>query len=178
MPPNQPTVYAAGPRRRPFATSAVAVQAIIVNHREEILLLSPPTQNKEDKWETVSGALEAGETILAGVLREIREEVGEAVRVRPLGVVHCETFHYDQDVRFMIGIYYLLAYEGGQVQPGDDMAGSRYHWWPLADLNEQRLRFPPSTQLWMLARAIDLYRLWKDQEAPLQPQLDVPIAGS
>jgi ADP-ribose pyrophosphatase YjhB (NUDIX family) len=175
--PDQPIVYAAGPRKRPFATSAVALQAIIVNHREEILLLSSPTRNKENEWQVVSGALDAGETILGGTLRETWEETGAALQVRPLGVVHSETFHYDQNVRFMIGIYYLLAYEGGEVQPGDDMDGSQYRWWSLAELAEQGLRYHPSTKPWMLERAVALYRLWKDQHVPLQPQLEATVAG-
>ena len=34
------------------------------------------------------GALEAQETILEGTLRETREEVGQGVKIRPLGTVH------------------------------------------------------------------------------------------
>ena len=53
-----------------------------------------------------------------------RTVVGPGVRVRPLGAVHAQSFHYDANVRYMIGLDYLLAYEGGQVEPGDDMLGS------------------------------------------------------
>jgi ADP-ribose pyrophosphatase YjhB (NUDIX family) len=173
MSTDQPTVTTAGARKRTFATSAVAVQAIIVNEQEEILLLSSPKRNQENEWQVVSGALEAGETILEGTLRETREEIGPDVRVRPLGVVHCETFHYDENVRYMIGVYYLLAYEGGEVQPGDDMKGSCYRWWPLSELDDRRLRFHTSAWPWMLRRAVELYRLWKDRDVPLQPELEL-----
>jgi ADP-ribose pyrophosphatase YjhB (NUDIX family) len=148
----------------------VAVQAILVNEREEILLLSHPIRNPGGQWQVVSGALEAEETVLDGTLREVREELGPAVQVRPISLVHAETFHYDASVRYMIGIYYLLAYEGGPVTPGDDMAGSRYRWWPLDELAnpEIKLQIPPD-QKWLMRRAVDLYRLWRDETVLLEP---------
>jgi hypothetical protein len=90
-----------------------------------------------------------------------------------LGVVHAQTFHYDDQVPYMIGIYYLLAYEGGEVQPGDDMRDAHYRWWSLEELTAANIQFHPSTHLWMLQRAVALYRCWKDRPAvPLQPALD------
>jgi ADP-ribose pyrophosphatase YjhB (NUDIX family) len=118
--------------------------------------------------------LEAGETILEGILRETREEAGEKIQVRPLGVVHVHTFHYDENIQFMIGIYYLLASEGGQVIPGDDMRDSRHRWWHVDDLIAAGIQYHPSVHPWMLRRAVELYRLWKnlpDDAFLLQPTL-------
>jgi 8-oxo-dGTP pyrophosphatase MutT (NUDIX family) len=163
---------AQGTRR--FACSAVAVQAIIVNVDERLLLLSSPTRNRPGEWQIISGSLEAAETVLAGVLREVSEEAGPQIQVQPLGVVHAHTFHqFDHQVPYMIGIYYLLAYEGGEVQPGDDMRDAHYRWWSLEELTVANVWFHPSTHLWMLQRAVALYRLWKDQPAvPLQADLE------
>ncbi len=172
MDTNQPIIHGAGKRKRPFATSAAALQAIIINDEEKILLLSSPTRNQENEWQVISGALDSGETILDGVLRETREEAGKEIQVRPLGVVHTETFHYDENVKYMIGIYYLLAYEGGQIIPGDDMAGSQFRWWHLEELADNDLKFHPSTKPWMLKRAVELYGLWKGQAVPLQSPLE------
>jgi NADH pyrophosphatase NudC (nudix superfamily) len=144
---------------RCFACSAVAVQAIILNAAEQVLLLSSPTKNRPDEWQIISGALEAAETILAGVLREVREEAGPHLQVRPLGVVHAQTFHFDAHVPYMIGLYYLLASEGSEVQPGDDMRDARFRWWSLEELTTAPVRLHPSTQLWMLHRAVVLYRV-------------------
>ena len=81
----QPTVRdVAG--RRTFACFPAAVLACLIDPDERMLLLAHPQRKGE--WEVVNGALEAGETIVEGVLREIREEVGAAARVRPLGSVH------------------------------------------------------------------------------------------
>jgi NADH pyrophosphatase NudC (nudix superfamily) len=152
---------------RPFAASAIALQAILINEQEQILLLNSPTRNQG--WQTISGGLEANETILDGVRREVAEEAGPDVQIRPLGVVHAQTFHYDKNVRYMVGIYYLLAYESGKIMPGDDMAGSNYRWWSLDELDDDNLHLHPTVIPWMLRRAINLYRLWQGEPArPLQ----------
>lgn len=44
-----PVITSAGPRFRQFATFAVAVQAIIVNPAEEVLLLSNSKRNQRGK---------------------------------------------------------------------------------------------------------------------------------
>jgi ADP-ribose pyrophosphatase YjhB (NUDIX family) len=158
--------------RRIFAAYPVAVQAIIINEQEEILLLSSPTRNLDGAWQTVSGALDAGETVLGGTLREVKEELGKAIRVRPLGVVHVESFHYDNQVRFMIAIYYLFAYEGGSILPGDDMAGSDFRWWSLSGLSEGNIKIHvPPDGLWLFQRSVDAYRLWNKEDVRLQPSI-------
>ena len=171
----QPTIYSE--RKRPFATSPVAVQPVIVNNQGQLLLLSSPHRNKPNQWQFVSGALDAEETVVEAALREASEEVGDAVRLRPLGVIHAQTFHYDANVRYFIGIYFLMAYEGGEIVPGDDMVDSRYHWWAAEELEQGEaigeLAFHPSTNIpWLFARAVELYHLWKDQDTvKLQPDL-------
>jgi len=168
MPTLQPFITNTGGTRH-FACSAVAVQAVVVSPEEKILLLSSPTRNAEGEWQVVSGALEAEEMILEGVLRETREELGNEIRVHPLGTVHTQTFHYDEKVQYMIAIYYLLAYEGGEVHPGDDMRGSQYRWWSITELADENVKIVvPPDQKWLLKRAMDLYRLWKDQTWELQ----------
>ncbi|HET9907111.1 MAG TPA: NUDIX hydrolase [Anaerolineales bacterium] len=107
----------------------MAIQAIIINQDQQVLLLSSPT--RKQGWQVVSGALKAGETLLAGTLREVYEELGKNIQVRPLGTVHIETFHYDEQVRFMVSSYYLFAYQGGRIIPGDDMKGSKHRWWSM-----------------------------------------------
>jgi hypothetical protein len=74
----------------------------------------------------------------------------------------------------MIGIFCLLAYKGGEVQPGDDMLGSRTRWWTLEELMDPKAKiFVPAK--WILERAVELYRLWALRKAELQPDLD-PLA--
>lgn len=158
---------------RQFACSPVAILVFIVNEREEVLLLSHPQRN--GGWEVINGALEAGETLLEGALRETREEAGANVAVKPLGTVHVSTFHYDEQVRYMLSVGYVMAYEGGEIEPGDDMAGSRYQWWSMEELADPdvALLVPPDAR-WQIQRSIELYRLWKEEDIELQPPLVVP----
>jgi ADP-ribose pyrophosphatase YjhB (NUDIX family) len=172
---NQPVILSeAG---RPFTTSAVALQAIIINADEQFLLLSSPRRNGENEWQTVSGGLDAEESVLDGLLREVAEEVG-VVQVRPLAVLHSQTFYYDANLPHMIGIYYLLRYEGGEVVPGDDMIDSAFRWWGLDELEtavaNNHATLHVSTHLWMLRRAVKLHCIFKDEwpeTAVLQPKL-------
>jgi len=170
----QPYITTADGKRK-FACSPVAILVFIVNEREELLLLAHPKRG--GSWEVVNGALEARETIVEGALRETREEAGDQVRVRPLGTVHISTFHYDENVRYMLSLSYLMAYEGGDIQPGDDMTGSQYKWWSLDDLADESIKLlvPPDGK-WLMERAVELYRMWKGKEPELQPELVVPQA--
>ncbi|MCB0211658.1 MAG: NUDIX domain-containing protein [Anaerolineae bacterium] len=165
----QPIVITAGPRFRRFATSALAAQAIIINQAQQVLLLFSP---RKQSWQVVSGALEAGETLLDGTLREVYEELGNAIRVRPLGTVHMETFHYDEQVHYMLSSYYLFEYQGGAIVPGDDMIGSEYRWWRMTDIDAAGIDFHPTTKPWILKRAVQLYELWQTEpNLPLQETL-------
>jgi len=174
----QPYITAATGRRR-FACSPAAILVFIVNEQEEVLLLAHPKRG--GSWEVVNGALEAGETVLESALRETYEEAGAEIQVKPLGTVHVRTFHYDENVKYMLSIAYLMAYQGGRIQPGDDMAGSQYRWWGLEDLADEQVKLliPPDGK-WLVARAVELYRMWnqtwKGSERDLQPELVVPSA--
>jgi 8-oxo-dGTP diphosphatase len=172
MPSQQPYVTTVDGKRR-FACSPVAVLVFIVNEREEVLLLAHP--KREGGWEVVNGALEAGETVLEAALRETREEVGTDIWIHPLGTVHVSTFHYDEEVQYMLSVGYLMGYEGGEVEPGDDMEGSEYRWWSLEELADEAVRIiiPPGGK-WLIRRAVDLYRLWRG-EVVHQPGFDLAV---
>ena len=170
MTPDRPSTIASSGGRL-FATQPAAVVVPIVNRREELLLLESP--RRPGWWEPVNGAVDAGETLLEAALREVREEAGSDLRVRPLGVVHASTFAYDALVKHMISVTYLMAHETGEVMPGDDMRGSRVRWVTIGEIESEGLRMvPPLDQLWLRRRTIDLYRLWQPApDAPLQEPL-------
>ena len=168
-----PTISSSGGRL--FATYPAAVVVPIVNDREELLLLESP--RRPGWWEPVNGAVDAAETVLEAALREVHEEAGPDLQVRPLGVVHASMFAYDALVSHVISVTYLMAHEAGEVVPGDDMHGSKVRWAGLAEIEAERLRLvPPLDQAWLRRRAIDVYRLW--QRAPdVLLQEPLPDAG-
>lgn len=163
--PNQQPVIISENGERQFACSPAGVVVFIVNAQEQVLL---SVHAKRQRWEVVSGALEAEETLLEGALREVSEELGPEIRVRPLGVIHAGTWRYDDNAQFMISVCYLMAYEGGEVVPGDDMAGGAFGWWALDKLLDPTVHTGIPRERWLFSRAIDLYRLWKDADVVLQ----------
>jgi ADP-ribose pyrophosphatase YjhB (NUDIX family) len=145
---------------RVFTCFPVGILIFVVNEAESVLLLSHP--DRREKWEIIKGGLEAGETIVEAALRETREELGSDVRVRPLGTVHAVKGRPDDDVE-SIGLFYLMAYEGGGIQPGDDMLGSQFRWWRLEELMDERVRVIVPSERWIIKRAIEMHRLWKEE---------------
>jgi 8-oxo-dGTP pyrophosphatase MutT (NUDIX family) len=154
---------------RQFATYPAAVVVPIVNAREELLLLESP--RRPGWWEPVNGAVDAGETLLEAARREVREEAGDDLRVRPLGVVHASTFAYDANVTHVISVTFLMGHEAGEAVPGDDMHGSHVRWATIGEIESDRLRLlPPLAEPWLRQRVIDLYRLWQPMpDVALQP---------
>lgn len=161
-----------GSSGRTFAAFPAAVLVFIIDDQERILLLASP--KRPGKWEPVNGAMDAGDTVISAALRESAEEAGADVRIRPLGVFHAYLFPYDPTLS-MISLLVVAAYEGGEVRPGDDMAGSEVRWWSLAEIDAEQptIIVPRDGSRWVLGRAVECYRLWKDQhEPPVQPDLN------
>ena len=140
-----------------------ATLVAIIDDEERILLLSTPGQNG---WQVVAGAIEHGETVLEAALRETREEVGADLRVRPLGTAHTSSFWFDQTVGYLVSILYVMAYEGGDVSPGSDMAGSAWRWETIANIQSGRIVVNVPHQVWTLERAVQLSTLWRNDPAP------------
>jgi 8-oxo-dGTP diphosphatase len=155
---------------RKFAPFAVAVAVVMIDREDRVLLLGSHKRNMWT-WEVPSGSVEAGETILEAVARELQEELGQDVRWKPLGTVHAYTIRYDDAVDRMVSIVYLVSYEGGELAPGDDMTGAEVRWVSPSELGSVAVAVPSAS--WALARAVDLFRVWRRGDVPdLQPLLD------
>ena len=137
-----------------FPTQPAAVFVFIVRNDEHVLLLKHPERSE---WSPIGGGVDANETLLDAAFRETAEEVGANVRARFLGVAHAWTYEYDATVGKMIDVAYVMAYEGGEVVPGDDMAGSKFRWWPLDDAPSLHIEIAEGTA-WLLARVARVYR--------------------
>ena len=151
--------------KRTFSCFPGAVMVFHINDSEEFLMLT----SGNDVWEVVSGALEDNESILEGAVRESLEELGSGIRVFPLGVVHALSFGYDETIRNMISILYVMRFDGGPIVPGDDMLGAEYRWWNLDQVSENINKISkPDKQLWLFQRALDLFRLYRDETPDLE----------
>ena len=158
---SQPELVARNGRR--FAGFAAAVLVFIVDPvTRRFLLLSSPPKRGRPGWEVVNGGLEAGETLEEGARREVAEEAGPAVSIALLGTVHAWTYRYDDAVPHMLSVGYVARYLGGEVVPGDDMAGATVRW---ASLDEVRSLGSEGglipEDVWLFERALQVADLWE-----------------
>lgn len=145
---------------RRFAGFAAAVLVFIVDPAtRRFLLLSSPAKRARPGWEVVNGGLEGGETLLEGVAREVAEEAGPDVRLDIVGTVHAWTYRYDDAIPHMISVAYAAVHLGGEVVPGDDMAGSEVRWASLDEVRgialDERTGLIPE-EAWLFERALEL----------------------
>ena len=163
---SQPELVAANGRR--FAGFAAAVLAFIIDpSTRRFLLLSSPAKRGRAGWEIVNGSLEGGETLIDGVTREVAEEAGPAVQMRVLGTVHASTWRYDDLIPHMISTFFVASYLGGEVVPGDDMAGSEVWWATLDEVNglaAAGTALVPD-EVWLFERALQCFDLWAPRDA-------------
>jgi 8-oxo-dGTP diphosphatase len=110
-----------------FAQNAiiVAVGAVILDDADHILLVKHVPERKsfwQGKWICPGGRLRVGESIEAGIRREIWEETHLHIRLnRPL-VPFERIIHGEGGVRLhVVYIDYLAEKIGGELQPGDDV---------------------------------------------------------
>ncbi len=153
-----PEIASADGRR--FDCFPIAVLVVVIDDDGRLLLLS--RKGGRPGWQVIAGALEKGESVRDGALREVREEAGAAVRVCPLGVAHACSFVFEEVVREMVDVVYVMAYEGGEVVPSDGMRGAQVRWATMEEVDEQQLTANAPGELWLLQRALQVWRLWRD----------------
>ena len=166
----QPELIAANGRR--FAGFAAAVLVFIVDPAtRRFLLLSSPAKRGRPGWEIVNGGVEAGESLLAAVHREVAEEAGPDVQLQVLGTVHAWTWQYDEQVTHLMSTAFVASYLGGEVMPGDDMAGSEVRWASLEEVQELAASgtglIPGG--LWPFERALQCFDLWSSVDTDALP---------
>ena len=162
---SQPELVAANGRR--FAGFAAAVLVFIIDpSTRRFLLLSSPAKRGREGWEIVNGGLEGGETLLDGLTREVAEEAGPAVQLRVLGTVHASTWRYDHLIPHMISTFFVASYLGGEVIPGDDMAGCEMRWATLDEVNDLAAAGTALVpdEVWLFKRALQCFDLWSPQD--------------
>ncbi|MGD9905498.1 MAG: NUDIX hydrolase [Vicinamibacterales bacterium] len=105
------------------AVPVVGVGGVVID-AGRVLLVRRAHPPRQGEWSLPGGKVELGESLVAAVRRELREETGVEVRVGRL--VECfDRIHRDPSGRvryhFVIADY-LCAVAGGTLRPGDDAA--------------------------------------------------------
>jgi 8-oxo-dGTP pyrophosphatase MutT (NUDIX family) len=146
---------------RHFAGFATAVAVFLVDpDTRRFLLLSSPPKRPRPGWEIVNGGVEAGETLLGAVRREVAEEGGADVQLDVLGTVHARTWHYDDVVAHLMFTAFVAAYRGGDVIPGEEMEGASVRWATLAEVSALGTTGGLFPEPWLFERALQCFDLW------------------
>lgn len=107
-------------------TPLVGVGAVVVNHGC-VLLIRRGTEPLKGEWSLPGGVLELGESLLAGVVREVQEETG--LSVEPLELIELlDRIHrVDERVRYHYVIAdYLCRVVGGELKAASDADAVRW----------------------------------------------------
>jgi 8-oxo-dGTP diphosphatase len=120
-PPAPPEI--AAPSRRYPPRPVVGVGAVIV-HEGRVVLIKRKFEPLAGQWSLPGGTLELGESLDAGVAREMREETGLEVAVGPvIEVFDRILLDTDGRVRYhFVLIDYLCTPIGGRLVAGSDVA--------------------------------------------------------
>lgn len=110
--------------------SQVAAKAVIVNLDNQVLMMC-----EKGRWQAPGGRLEAGETLLQGLKREVFEqtgiikmEVGEAIHID-------EWFGKPEGVKkHIVAIFYVCNVASDNVELSDEH--DDYAWITLDELND------------------------------------------
>lgn len=133
-----------------YQTRSVTVDAIVVNERQQILLIKRKNQPYQDHWALPGGYLDQDETMLCGALRELKEETG-------LSADNAEFFGFyddpNRDPKQNVSFVYLVRHFSGIPKAGDDAAEAKFfsqgslpnniafdHWSIIADFSRQSSR--------------------------------------
>ena len=104
----------------------VGVGAVIV-HEGRVLLIQRGSEPLKGHWTLPGGALELGESLAQGVMREVREETGLEVQIIELVELLDRIHHQDNRVRYHYVIAdYLCRVTGGELQAASDAAAVRW----------------------------------------------------
>jgi 8-oxo-dGTP diphosphatase len=107
------------------ASHSVSVAGVVVDDQGRALLVR---RRDNLRWEPPGGILELGETIHAGVCREVREETGLAVEPITLTGV------YKNMNRGIVALVFRCRAVGGQLTSNDEVSG--FQWATAEEVTE------------------------------------------
>ena len=113
----------------------VGVSAVVVD-QGRVLLVRRGTEPLKGQWSLPGGLLELGESLAAGVVRELREETGLIVEPVELVELVDRIQHEGDRVRYhYVIVDYLCRVTGGSLQASSDADAVR--WVERAEWNRQ-----------------------------------------
>jgi ADP-ribose pyrophosphatase YjhB (NUDIX family) len=121
-----------------FYGNPVPAAVAVVHRGRRILLTKRAVPPYAGTWDLPGGFLEAGERPEQALRRELREELGIAVREARLLLF--ETDRYGPDGVPVLAVTYEVVLPSGRIRPADDVSEAR--WFPDDALPYRAIGFP------------------------------------
>ena len=117
--------------KREFPRAPIVGVGAVIVHLNRVLLVQRGHEPSRGKWTLPGGVLELGESLQAGVAREIQEETGLIVEsielIELIDRIHRETTAGDELIRYHYVIAdYLCRVVGGNLQAASDADAVRW----------------------------------------------------
>ncbi len=145
--------------QREFPSAPIIGVGAVVVHEGRVLLIRRGKEPMKGRWTLPGGALELGETLLEGTVREVQEETG--LVVEPVELVELlDRIHRDGDqVQYHYAIAdYLCRVTGGKLCAGTDADGVRWieraEWQNPAELQLDAISVRVIEKGWQRARQL------------------------
>lgn len=126
-----------------FYDNAVPAAVAVITGRGRILLTRRALPPYAGTWDVPGGFLESGELPESALRRELREELGVAVRRAAL--IGFVVDRYGPRGFPVLTIVYRVALGGTRVRPADDVAEAR--WFPEGQVPFREIAFPSLRRL-------------------------------
>ena len=122
-----------------YQNSKPTASPVIVNDKNEVLLLKRAIEPHFGKWDLPGGFLENGEDPIAGLKREAKEELGVEVDPIELVSVNIDKYGYIKGDFYTLNLFYRAKIVSGKIKL--DAENSEYRWFAKEDIPQNDLAF-------------------------------------
>lgn len=121
--------------------SVIGLHLVLLEQGHVLLGLRAGTAWCDGWWHVPAGHLEDGESFLAGMVREAREELGIALAEEDLVVAHTVHDHDLETGQSRLQVFFTAKQYSGRPCVAEPDKCAEWRWWPLSELPEKLVRY-------------------------------------
>ncbi|AVV45415.1 hypothetical protein C6376_32705 [Streptomyces sp. P3] len=121
--------------------SVIGLHLVLVQEDRVLLGLRAGTAWCDGWWHVPAGHLEDGESFLAGMVREAREELGIALAEEDLVLAHTVHDHNPKTRESRLQIFFTATQYAGRPYVAEPDKCAELRWWSLSALPEKLARY-------------------------------------
>ncbi|WP_319667506.1 NUDIX hydrolase [Streptomyces ipomoeae] len=121
--------------------SVIGLHLVLVQRDRVLLGLRAGTAWCDGWWHVPAGHLEEGESFLAGMVREAREELGIALAEEDLVVAHTVHDHDPETCASRLQIFFTVNQYAGRPYVAEPDKCAKLKWWSLSALPDKLVRY-------------------------------------